>query len=162
MQILTKIASRFIMFVTIASFAISTTGFTFYKHNCKHHEVQSSILSIDECCVENIEDTPEEAQSCCSAKATEKFKSNCGSEFQEGDCCVTKMSYVKLSETYVPSENELSYVDCVNVTIILNTDADDNVYSPEIPILEEKPDIQKLRPPLYRLYNRVKIDPPLI
>ena len=119
MQVLAKIASRFIMFVTIASFAISTTGFTFYENNCKQHEVRSSIMSIDECCVENVEDTPEEFQSCCSAKVTEQPKSKCGSEFQKGDCCVTDMSYVKLSETYVPPGNELSYDDCVHVTIIL-------------------------------------------
>lgn len=160
MQVISKIASRFIMFVTIASFAISTTGFTFYQNNCKHHETHNSLVSIDGCCLENQEQVSEVSQSCCSVTGAEKSKSKCGSGLQQSDCCSIDVSYVKFSESYVPSENELSYVDCVHVDIKLIND--DKVDEPDIRIIRELPDIQNLRPPLYRLFNRVKIDPPLI
>lgn len=162
MRTIGNIVSKLVMLVALVAFAISTTGFTFYTHVCGGENVQSSILlNDDNCCADAEPEQPKQAESCCAEEVVEIPKSACDGCYSESDCCITDVSYVKLSENYLISENEIISLECTSAPIVLDLNVPKNRDIDEQFTCKSE-DIPKSRPPLYRLYNQVKIDPPLI
>jgi hypothetical protein len=149
-EILLRIASL----ATLLVFFFSTTGFVMYNHICDHHEQHYSLTQFDDCC--ESEPVIEETAGCCAEVTT------CSTSTENSNCCVEDQSYYKLSNWYVPNEKKVSTTDCLEQSIVIcefeeEGQLEDPNPTKEFTTKEKKPDPRK-----YRLFNRVKIDPPLI
>jgi hypothetical protein len=139
---------------------ISTSGFTFYTHYCDHHEKERSIVNIDDCCAEPIREIQEQHVSCCEAE-TNLPANSCGDEHGEG-CCFTDVSYIKLDTHFVQSEQEELPTENANELILAFQVSE---YHQAFADISDDDRIEiKIPPPLpiYRLFNNVKTEPPLI
>jgi hypothetical protein len=148
-DILLKIATYMVLMV----FFFSTTGFVLYKHICEHHEQHYSLLRFDDCC--DTEPT-EEVTGCCTEVNT------CSTASESSNCCEEDPSYYKLSNWYIPNEKKENTTECLQQPIIVCEfsleDRQETVKPTKaFTTKKKKPDPRK-----YRLFNRVKIDPPLI
>lgn len=162
MRLLSKIASHFFVVLTLVTFMVSTTGFTFYTHECMHHDSQKGLISTDNCCVEVVVENQEESNSCCLNKPVKKAETKCHSEYLDSNCCETDINYFRLSEWYVGPQFDdvvecfaIIEVDCIGLEPDTENDAQLNQ-------LQSNPPDEGFKIPIYRLYHRVKIDPPLI
>lgn len=162
MRIATKILSQLILIITVFTFAISTTGFSFYSHTCSHHNTSSIVISKDDCCSKIEEIKPEVDESCCKVVISEQAGSSCNSTVEGSTCCETDLNYYKLSEWFLESsENQIDF-DCLKIEKELPAL---NVSESEENLSDKKtvdPVFKKPKQRKYRLYHRVKIDPPLI
>jgi hypothetical protein len=162
MRIISKIASHFLVVVTVLTFAISTTGFTFYTHECSHNDTHSIEISADQCCSELVKEIPKESHGCCHIVDAKKTGTACNSDVQESNCCETDLNYYRLSEWYLESDYEQSTIDCFANEIEIQACEQDDVNDNHLTIPQVPPVLKKSKQPLYRLFHRVKIDPPLI
>lgn len=149
--------SNFFVLITLASFVVSTTGFASYTHSCKHHESEQPVL-IDEssCCSTEKADIENVEKNCCPSH-------QCVTNDEYSNCCSDEMHYYRLAEWYTPTDGEKSKLVCKTIEVKSNSRIchEDNRDSDKESELNESQElIPKL--PKYRLYNQVKIDPPLI
>lgn len=153
-----KIVSRFLVIITILVFAISTTGFTLYTHNCSHHNLTSTVISPDNCCDDVDEEIPIEAHGCCASETT---SNTCGSNYQESSCCETDLNYFRLSEWYLEPQSEKN-IECPKADFEIKGFEQETgeVSSPDF--IQTGQVYKKPKIPIYRLYQQVKLDPPLI
>ena len=162
MRLISKIASYILVIITALTFLISTTGFTFYTHECTHHDSQSGIIALDECCSKIVEELSVESQSCCGTSMTSESASNCSSIDKNSNCCETDLNYYRLSEWFLESNDEQSTTVCYANEIEVAGSKLDGTNS-KIPVIPKvNPVKKKPKQPLFRLYHQVKIDPPLI
>ena len=162
MLIISKITSHLLVVVTVLSFAISTTGFTFYTHECSLYDTHAIEISVDQCCSELVEEVLEESQGCCDIGDAPKTRSGCNSDVRESNCCETELNYYRLSEWFLESNEEQPENDCFTYEIEIQACEQDEVNDHCLTIQQLNPVLKKPRQPLYRLFHRVKIDPPLI
>jgi hypothetical protein len=153
MKLLKNIARQLAAILTVVVFFLTTTGFTLYKHICEHDGKSISLTTFDNCCEELV---AEPVSSCCEETIP------AAGDRQESDCCEEDQSYYKLSNFYVQSEEKDNTQDCGQQTImIIKNDSQEEQESGSIPASfnthKKKPDRRK-----YQLYNRIKIEPPLI
>ena len=162
MRFLSKIISHLLVIVTVLTFAISTTGFTFYTHECSHNNIRSIVISVDQCCSELVKEVPAESHGCCDSGDTKKTSSGCNSDVRESNCCETDLNYYRLSEWFLESNEEQLENDCFADEIEIQGCDQDDVNIHHLTIPQVPPVLTKPKQPLYRLFHRVKIDPPLI
>jgi hypothetical protein len=155
MKLLKHIARQLVALLTVVVFISSTTGFTLYKHVCEHDGEYYSLTVIDDCCEEEV---VEVAPGCCETEAPVA----CSTDKESTDCCEDDHSYFKLSSHFIQSNVKDDTQECVQQPVILKTsDLEEEKEQLFIPANfnthKKKPDKRK-----YQLYNRVKLDPPLI
>ena len=156
---LEKIFKSFSAIIVLAAFFISTTGFTFYNHVCQHHGEEVTI-EITNCCAGELTEIPEPSKSCCE---TENSSKNCKVENEASECCEFNMQYFHLSERFIDPQTDSKNLSCSESEItlfdpILSDEVNiDNYVVPDNYLIKKKP-----KEPIFRLYQQVKIDPPLI
>jgi hypothetical protein len=153
MSKLKDILLRTASLATLLVFFFSTTGFVMHIHICDHHEQHYSLTQFDECC----ESEPVVETSGCCAEVT-----TCSTSDEDSNCCEEDQSYYKLSNWYVPNEKKVSTTDCPEQVIIICKFEEVGQQEEPKPTREFTTKKKKPDPRKYRLYNRVKIDPPLI
>ena len=159
MQHLKHIAYGLTVFVTVLAFMVSTSGFTYFEHDCKHHEVQGSLLAIDDCCAAEPVPVKEEAHDCCSVPKKE-VSNTCETIPEDGTCCVTHLEYFKLATTFVQSQNEEVVADIPLLAPLFAVyQAEIEEYISNYP--DRVPEIRKPPPLLYRLYHCQRTEPPI-
>ena len=162
MRIISKIASYLLVVVTILTFAISTTGFTFYSHECSRIDTRAIEISVDQCCSEMVEEVPTESHGCCDIVDVKKTSTACNSDVRESNCCETEFNYYRLSEWFLEPNKEQPENDCFAYEVEIQSCEQDDVNIHHLTIPQVPPVLKKPKQPLYRLFHRVKIDPPLI
>jgi len=162
MRIISKIASQLLVVVTVLTFAISTTGFTFYTYECSHCDTRPIEISVDQCCSEVVKEVPAESHGCCDTSDTPKTRSGCNSDVRESNCCETELNYYRLSEWFLESNEEQLENECFANELEIQACEQDEVNDHCLAIQQLSPVLKKPKQPLYRLFHRVKINPPLI
>lgn len=156
---LEKIVKSFSAIIVLAAFFVSTTGFTFYNHVCQHHGEEVTI-AITSCCSEEVAEIPEPTKNCCETETSSK---SCNVENEVSDCCEFNMQYFHLSERFIDPQTDSKTFSCseseINLfdPILSNEVKTDNDFIPDNYLIKKKP-----KEPIFRLYQQVKIDPPLI
>ena len=159
LQKVKHIAAGSLVFLTMIAFMASTTGFTYFTHDCKHHEVQRSFVAIDECCSTEPAPKQEKSHDCCSVPEVEE-ENECHTGTEESACCVTHINYYRLATTFVQSKQEQLPQDTflfVPVISDYQSDVEEYIVNYTVPV----PEIGKPPPLLYRLYHCQRIAPPL-
>jgi hypothetical protein len=158
-QKIKNIATGFLAFLTMIAFMVSTTGITYFTHECKHHEVQRSLVAIDDCCSAKPASKQEKSHDCCSMPEPEEVNV-CHSGPEEGTCCVTHLNYFRLATSFLQSQQEQFPQDIFLFMPIFSddlTDLEEYTSNYIVPV----PEIEKPPPLLYRLYHCQRIAPPL-
>lgn len=144
--------------IVLVAFFISTTGFAFYNHVCNHHGSEVTLI-VSNCCDEEQEVTNVSSHSCCEP---ETAQSVCQDEQSTTSCCDFNIKYFHLSEQFVDPQSYSKDLDLsVAELVCFDRDSDllvDCVDSNTNQVLTNV----KPKEPIYRLYQQVKIDPPLI
>jgi len=144
----------------LLTFFVSTTGFTFYEHVCSHHQQEKEVVLVkSNCCNEEFVAVKQSSHSCCEEQ---RSKTSCHTENENSSCCEFDINYFRLTEQFVDpqpltrnvvaSEAELDCfgLDPEEAVEVMEVSKDTDLYS------------QKPKQPKYRLYQQVKIAPPLI
>ncbi len=162
MRLITKIIQNISLAIILLAFMVSTTGFTFYTHECNHHETLKSIAVIEECCEADKAEAPADFNSCCESESIIVAESACGLSNEHGNCCETETDYYRLSEWFIQSQTENSMPDfilpefrMINIDQIEETDE-------HIGFQLVSSDIKTPKLPIYRLYRQEKIAPPVV
>ena len=152
-NILSTILAQFIMFALV----VSTTGFTFYTHNCAHHDMVKTIVSDkNSCCSSKEEVTKPEPARCCSTN-------QCSTIDDHSNCCNVEISYYRLSEWFTSVDTEKTQLVCkiINLKIDAQLASHEAEQSKIVYKIDSSPDpVPKL--PKYLLFRQVKLEPPLI
>jgi len=152
-----NILSTVFILLIMASFLVSTTGFTFYTHNCAHHDTVKTIDSDkNSCCSSKEEVTKPEPERCCSTK-------QCSTIDDHSNCCKVEISYYRLSEWFTSVDTEKTQLVCkiINLKIDAQLASHEAEQSKIVYKIDSSPDpVPKL--PKYLLFRQVKLEPPLI
>lgn len=152
-----KILNSISAVIVLTAFFISTTGFAFYNHVCNHHGANVTLV-VSNCCGEEQEETNVSSHSCCEVETTLPV---CREDQHATSCCDFDINYFHLSEQFVDPQSHSKDFD-LSVTELVCFNRDSDII---IDDFNKKPDQglknKKHKEPFYRLYQQVKIAPPL-
>ena len=155
MRLINKIIEKLSLLVLLASFMVSTTGFTFSTHTCSHNNEQAAIVADANCCTVPEPKPVEKTDECCKTSC-------CELEKPEDDCCTFDVTYYRLTEYYIQNSIDEQKLNCEPIEIekfdvVRNETGDSDV------ILRNDFSQEKIpKPKRYLLFHQVKLEPPLI
>lgn len=153
-----KILNSISALTVLVAFFISTTGFAFYNHVCNHHGSDVTLI-VSTCCDTEQVESNVNSHSCCEPEAAQAV---CQDEQGATSCCDFNIKYFHLSEQFVDPQTYSKDLD-ISVSELTCFNRDSEILIEDVNINRGlNVTIENSKEPIYRLYQQVKIAPPLI